>query len=883
MRTRYLRRAFGVVVLGLAATFSLHAQGTCTKTWTLDEDFDDGTMINVEGVDNSIRLSEFATPLPYLNVAASNRGTVIRIDINTGAIVGEYLSAPEGMGRNPSRTTVDRYGNVWVANRDEASMSGGEEKGSITRIGVVMGGTRGIKNGDGSFTPDPNGEYLKPPFAYSTVDDRDGDGLIHTSRGLGNILAWTNAGGVNTDGGVSTAEDEAIINYTRVAGSHTRTIAVDRNNDVWCGGTGDMEHEKIDGITGQPIPGTKFGVNCGGYGGLIDRDEVLWSANGGPGLLRYDLSEPLPSGAYPCLPHDHGDYGLGLDPTTGHVWHTSYAGGLVMELAPDGSVLNAYTHGNQNAQGVAVDASGNVWVAHSNVGPSSTVGHLRTDGTYIGNVWLGPGLIGPTGVAIDVNGKVWVTCLYSDNVMRIDPNAGPLGPGGVHVGAVDMVVDLGAGAWPYNYSDMTGYVMLAGSHPAGSWDVVFDGGVDNRGWGTLTWNALVPTGASVIVEVRADDHEAHIPGQTFVPVTSGVSICDAGIVGRYVEVRVRMERNVDQETPVVYDLTLGCCGDLPPVAVCKDVRIAAGTTCEAEVTPEMVNDGSYDPATGNGDDLTLALDPPGPFGLGEHAVELIVTTPSGLTDRCDATVTVYDDTPPVIVLGAPITPWPANHKYIDITTEDLFQSVYDACDGSIDISDVRIISITSDELEDATGNGDGSTTDDMVIGATCRSAKVRAERAGSLDGRVYRIFCEVTDASGNTAYVSFPIGVRHDNGGSDVAIEGPPVYEVQGPCDGGIRPKIATGADASSYALEQNVPNPFGTTTTIPFTLGAAGRVTIDVYDALGARIATALDEERPAGSQNVVFDAAGIPSGTYMVVLESNGVRLVGQMVVLK
>ena len=41
------------------------------------------------------------------------------------------------------------------------------------------------------------------PFAYNTCADRDADGLIATSRGLGDIRPWTNAGGIDNDGGVT--------------------------------------------------------------------------------------------------------------------------------------------------------------------------------------------------------------------------------------------------------------------------------------------------------------------------------------------------------------------------------------------------------------------------------------------------------------------------------------------------------------------------------------------------------------------------------------------------------------------------------------------------------------------------------------------------------
>jgi streptogramin lyase len=84
-----------------------------------------------------------------------------------------------------------------------------------------------------------------------------------------------------------------------------------------------------------------------------------------------------------------------------------------------------------------------------------------TDGTYVGNVTL-PGGNGPTGVAVDANGKVWVANINTNNAMHIDPSAGPAGGGGFPVGAVDLTVDLGAGSGPYNYSDMTGAFPMPG-------------------------------------------------------------------------------------------------------------------------------------------------------------------------------------------------------------------------------------------------------------------------------------------------------------------------------------------------------------------------------------------------------------------------------------
>jgi hypothetical protein len=112
--------------------------------------------------------------------------------------------------------------------------------GSITRIGLIIGGTRYVKDGT-KLHGKSIGQYVKlDTCEYNTCIDRDGDGYIRTSRGLADILPWTNQRGGQTDvdswGGVSTAADEAITEYVRVPCTGTRTIAVDKFNDAWVGG-----------------------------------------------------------------------------------------------------------------------------------------------------------------------------------------------------------------------------------------------------------------------------------------------------------------------------------------------------------------------------------------------------------------------------------------------------------------------------------------------------------------------------------------------------------------------------------------------------------------------------------------------------------------------
>jgi hypothetical protein len=80
-----------------------------------------------------------------------------------------------------------------------------------------------------------------------------------------------------------------------------------------------------------------------------------------------------------------------------------------------------------------------------------------------------------------------------------------------------------------------------------------------------------------------------------------------------------------------------------------------------------------------------------------------------------------------------------------------------------------ILSIYSDEAEDATGNGDGSTVNDIVITGKS-SFKVRAERLGKGNGRVYGVNFKVTDTSGavQTATSKFVVPHRDIAGGAGV-------------------------------------------------------------------------------------------------------------------
>ncbi len=73
----------------------------------------------------------------------------------------------------------------------------------------------------------------------------------------------------------------------------------------------------------------------------------------------------------------------------------------------------------------------------------------------------------------------------------------------------------------------------------------------------------------------------------------------------------------------------------------------------------------------------------------------------------------------------------------------------------------------------------------------------------------------------------------------------------------------------STYSLSQNYPNPFNPTTTIKFDLPADGIITLEIYDILGRKISTLINEHRQAGSYEQVFDASSLSSGVYVYKLQ--------------
>jgi hypothetical protein len=250
-----------VIVVSLLAVMPATAI-VSSRIYTVDADFDEGTLVGVEyeTVPNQLQLNNTSTTLPFIWVP-NQEGTVSKIDTETGDELGRYRISPPGLGSTePSRTTVDLEGNCWVGVRNA---------GTVVKIGLFEAGNWVDRNGNS---------------VCDTSQDTNGDGDIIGSE----ILDW--------------GTDECVlyeiflkggVEATRVPGdtSHTstdydtghwstspRALAIDADNNLWTARYQPAKYFYVNG-TGAILRSvdieSHFGSD-GPYGAVIDGNGILW-------------------------------------------------------------------------------------------------------------------------------------------------------------------------------------------------------------------------------------------------------------------------------------------------------------------------------------------------------------------------------------------------------------------------------------------------------------------------------------------------------------------------------------------------------------------------------------------------------------------------------
>jgi hypothetical protein len=85
------------------------------------------------------------------------------------------------------------------------------------------------------------------------------------------------------------------------------------------------------------------------------------------------------------------------------------------------------------------------------------------------------------------------------------------------------------------------------------------------------------------------------------------------------------------------------------------------------------------------------------------------------------------------------------------------------------------------------------------------------------------------------------------------------------------------------FKLEQNYPNPFNPSTTIKFAVPERSNVLIKIYDILGSEVSTLVNEEKPAGTYELTWEAIGLSSGIYFYQLKAGEYVNTKKMLLIK
>lgn len=426
-------------------------------------------------------------------------GTVTRIDTRSGNQVGEYDSvildgsnhaAPPGQecevdtpgGNCPSRTAVDRHGDVYVANRAFFTQA------TVTKIAALREDCID-RNGNG---------------AIDTSMDRDGDGVIERDV-PGEFLGQS---------------DECILWTVDVGPTNgiARGLAIDATGHVWVGLFGARQAVELDPDTGAVLATIELGI-FQPYGAAATSDGHVWFVSVGNGsLLAVDTATHAISDGVRVASPDRceGSYGLAVGPD-GTIWVAGFLCPWIYAYSPVTRATRAIALPSSGiTRGIAVDADGIVYVTSSHdyitfsadgriidaSPPVSRVTIVDPRGRTPSIEVLGTAAAplegaGSTGVGL-ADGYLWLVNQDSSTATRIDLRT-------------RARREIPTGTAPYTYSDFTGYALRTFVSPNGTLRATIAGCASGpTQWERVDWTGDVPAGTDASLRIRTATSEADL-------------------------------------------------------------------------------------------------------------------------------------------------------------------------------------------------------------------------------------------------------------------------------------------------------------------------------------------------------------------------------------
>ena len=295
---------------------------------------------------------------------------------------------------SPDAVALDGLGNVWATNRGWSTVS------KLSSTGTAISPSTGYIGGG-----------LDDPWG-AAIDES------------GNLWTSNNGVGTNLTSVVSEFSGDGVAispstGYTGGGLNDSRSIAIAPSGNVWVANLYGNSVSEFSS-SGTPISPSN------GYGGgglhspisiAVDPSGSVWVASYGNSVSKFTSSGAAisPSDGY-TGGGLNGPWAIAVD-GFGNAWVANRYSDSLSEFSSNGDAISpaaGYTGGGLNIPfGIAIDGTGNIWVTNSfagQPGPLGSVSEFSTNGAAISpsTGYTGGGMNGPWGVAIDASGNVWV-------------------------------------------------------------------------------------------------------------------------------------------------------------------------------------------------------------------------------------------------------------------------------------------------------------------------------------------------------------------------------------------------------------------------------------------------------------------------------------------
>lgn len=312
---------------------------------------------------------------------SGDENSISKISIIDGRELGKYYTVPANRNGNPSRVSIDKNGNVWVGNRGTRT---------LVKIGLKENGQCVDKNGNGKI---------------ETSEDLNGNGLIDDNEVLpfGKdecLLAEVFLGG-NDYGGFGSEGVRAVC-------------FSEKENVVYAGLYRERKFFKVsnDGQVLKEWDLSQVGINP--YGCFVDKNGIVWIS--GVHQLKLVKFDPQTE-EFKVINIGYKVYGIAPCYLEDCLVINAYEDSRLIKVntTTDSIIFNLQKPELYQGRGVIVDGEENIYAVSS---AKNLIVKYDKEGNELGRSST---CRQPTGVGIDILGKLWVTCLDRE-IQRFDKN-----------------------------------------------------------------------------------------------------------------------------------------------------------------------------------------------------------------------------------------------------------------------------------------------------------------------------------------------------------------------------------------------------------------------------------------------------------------------------